>query len=151
MGAGITILCVDDDPSVLMLRKALLESCGYNVFAAQSGQEGIEYFEVSDVDLVLLDYQMPGMTGDCVAQTMRKIKPHVPIIMLTAFVSVPPEALVCTDALLTKGQPPVEILEKIKEVLASSQLCSPAPNAARRQPVRAEILPEQAVVRSAGA
>jgi CheY-like chemotaxis protein len=61
------ILCIDDEPVGLRVRKMLLESQGYKVLTATSGREGLQLFATHPVDAVVLDYTMPEMNGDQVA------------------------------------------------------------------------------------
>lgn len=51
-------------------RKMLLEECGYDVFIAASGATALQLFSSHPIDLVLLDYRMPEMNGDVVADRM---------------------------------------------------------------------------------
>ena len=78
-----TILCVDDYETSLAGWCLYLQRAGYSVITARTGQEGLERFAVSPVDLVLLDYAMPDSNGDDVAATMRRIKPDVRILMFS--------------------------------------------------------------------
>ena len=84
-----TILCVEDEPSQLTLRKLLMESQGYNVITAESGQEALKQFQTNSVDLAILDYWMPRPNGMAVARQMKKLKPNVPIIIFSASQSSP--------------------------------------------------------------
>src|SRR5919197_618190 len=77
MAQSCTILCVDDEPSVLTTLKALLESAGFRVLVAESGPEALALFQSERVDLVIMDYVMPGMNGMVAARTMKTIKPLV--------------------------------------------------------------------------
>lgn len=112
------VLCVDDEAIGLRVRKIMLESRGFHVLTANDGQQGIEVFESNPVDLVVLDYYMPGLNGGEVAAEMRRRRPEVPIIFLSAFFSLPPEALELADAFLTKGEPPDVLIEKINKLVA---------------------------------
>ncbi len=112
-----TLLCIDDEPSGLQLRKILLERNGYSVITACSGQQGLELFAARDVDLVILDYYMPGMHGDEVAAAIKQQKPQVPIIMLSAFVFANRQALASVDTYLTKGESPSILLGAIGKLL----------------------------------
>jgi len=85
-------------------RKELLEISGYEVLTAQGGQEGLGLFVSYPIDAVILDYQMPGMNGDRVASQMRRVKPGVPILMLSAYSELPANELSCVDAFLDKGE-----------------------------------------------
>ncbi len=112
-----TLLCVDDEAIGLRVRKILLENHGFTVLTANSGQQGLKLFEEHHVDLVVLDYYMPGMNGGDVASELRKRRPTVPIIFLSAYFSLPPEALELANAFITKGDPPDVLIEKIEQLM----------------------------------
>ena len=72
--APITVLCIDDDTETLGLRRQVLQMYGYNVITASSGIDGLRLLSSDPtVDLVLLDYLMPGMTGGSVAEELKKL------------------------------------------------------------------------------
>jgi CheY-like chemotaxis protein len=98
------ILCIDDDGAGLEARKELLEISGYEVLTAQGGEQGLGLFVAHPIDAVVLDYKMPGMNGDRVARQMRRVKPEVPILMLSGYSELPLNAINCVDALLSKGE-----------------------------------------------
>lgn len=112
-----TVLCVDDERIGLRVRKIMLESRGYNVLTASSGADGLKIFDENNVDLVVLDYFMPGLNGGDVASEMRRRRPGVPIVFLSAYFSLPPEALELADAFITKGDPPDILIDKIQHLL----------------------------------
>ncbi len=114
---GKSILCVDDEAVGLSVRKMLLESRGYRVFTAEGGADALVLFSSEDIDLVILDYLMPGMNGDIVAQRMKGLRPDLPIIMLSAYVDLPSETLALVDKSVTKGEPPTVLLKAIAELL----------------------------------
>ena len=77
-----TILVVDDEPQIRRVLSTMLTSQGYPVVEARSGEEALEKIRGERVDLVLLDVNMPGMSGlETCAQIRRS--GDVPIIMLT--------------------------------------------------------------------
>jgi CheY-like chemotaxis protein len=112
-----TVLCVDDEKIGLRVRKIMLESRGYRVLTANDGTEGLKVFDENHVDLVVLDYFMPELNGGEVATEMRRRRPGVPIVFLSAYFSLPPEALQVADAFITKGDPPDVLIDKIKNLL----------------------------------
>jgi CheY-like chemotaxis protein len=112
-----TVLCVDDEKIGLRVRKIMLESRGYRVLTATSGPDGLTVFDENDVDLVVLDYYMPDVNGAEVASEIRRRKPGVPIVFLSAYFSLPPEALELADAFITKGDPPDVLIERIQHLL----------------------------------
>ncbi len=111
-----TVLCVDDEKIGLRVRKILLESHGFKVLTANSGHQGLAMFD-DKVDLVVLDYYMPGLNGGEVAAEMRRRRPEVPIIFLSAYFSLPAAALELANAFITKGDPPDVLIQKIEQLM----------------------------------
>lgn len=111
------ILCIDDDKTALEASKELLEMSGYDVLTAQSGKEGLELFLFHAIDAVILDYQMPGMNGNRVASQMRKVKPHIPILMLSGCSELLPNELGCVDAFLCKGESWSTVVSTLERLL----------------------------------
>jgi CheY-like chemotaxis protein len=112
-----TILCIDDHRNGLIGRKMLLEKNGYEVLEATAGDEGLKLFLSHSVDAVVLDYQMPGMNGDVVAAKMKRLKSHVPIMMLSAYGPLPKRKLKAVDTFLSKSQPPKILLSTLQDLL----------------------------------
>jgi len=96
------LLCIDDNEDVLECEKSFLESFGYSVLTAASGSKGLELASKHSVDVVILDYFMPGMNGQEVAIEMRQLRPQAPIIMLSGAVDIPEQALKWVDAFIAK-------------------------------------------------
>jgi CheY-like chemotaxis protein len=111
-----TVLCVDDEKIGLRVRKILLERHGFKVLIANSGRQGLIVFDDHKVDLVVLDYYMPDLNGGDVAAEMRRRRPDVPIIFLSAYFSLPTAALELANAFITKGDPPDVLIAKIEQL-----------------------------------
>ena len=107
------ILCVDDEPVGLEVRRMLLERAGYRVFTALDGITGLEIFAREPIQAVVLDFAMPGMNGGEVASSMRSVKPEVPILMLSAYTSLPPEVHGLVNMTMTKGEGAPSLLKKL--------------------------------------
>jgi CheY-like chemotaxis protein len=114
-----TILCIDDEALGLRIRKTVLEHAGYRVLIAEDGPTGLTLFRGHAVDGVVLDYYMPEMDGGAVAEAMRRERPEVPIMLLSAYINLPPETVALVDVTLLKGEGPVELLEKLRRMLDS--------------------------------
>ena len=112
------LLCVDDRLTSLQARKLLLEHEGYAVLTATNGMAGLELYVSRSVDLVLLDYNMPGLNGAALAQKMRALKPEVPLVMLSGLFEPPAEAAGLIDAYISKGQNPRVLLNQIDQLLS---------------------------------
>jgi CheY-like chemotaxis protein len=112
------ILCVDDETVGLQVRRMLLERAGYRVLTALDGVSGIEIFSQEPVDAVVLDFSMPGMSGGEVAVSMRRIKPQIPILMLSAYTSLPPEVRSIVNLSMTKGEGAPALLKKLGSLMS---------------------------------
>jgi two-component system KDP operon response regulator KdpE len=123
MPAKATILAVDDEPRVLKLLKANLESSGYRVFTAADGEEAIRLVESQLPDLVILDLMLPKMDGYAVCRSIREFS-TVPIVMLTARsaqVDLIHGFEVGADDYLTKPFSVTELLMRVNAVLRRSK------------------------------
>jgi len=112
-----TILCIDDCWNQLIRRKILLERSGYRVLEATAGSDGLRLLLSHSVDAIILDYQLPGTSGDVIAAQMKLVKPHVPIILLSAYAPLPKNKLKSVDTFLSKSQPPRVLLSTLHEML----------------------------------
>ena len=113
-----TILCVDDEETGLSIRKLLLKAEGYDVLTASSGREGLRLFSSRPVSMVLLDYLMPGMDGEATAREMKRVRPEVPIVVLSAYVDIPATLRTIVDGFVVKGADPAELLNTVERTLA---------------------------------
>jgi CheY-like chemotaxis protein len=79
------ILLVDDDSRLRRALADILEAHGHVVAALGSGAEALAHLETADVDLVITDLGMPGMTGWEVAAAVKARRPQVPVFLLTGW------------------------------------------------------------------
>ena len=83
---GALILLVDDDQSVREITALLLQDMGHSVLEAASGGVALDLLEREpNIDLMLVDFAMPGMNGAEVAQQARDEQPNLPILFVTGF------------------------------------------------------------------
>lgn len=125
-GAGLGVatehlLSIDDDAETLRQRALLLESSGYSVLSIQSAQEALRVLASgTQVDLVLLDYMMPGMRGDELAQHLKQQYPSLPLIAVSSAKELPQSFQEIVNASVRKGQDPQVLLGTIAEILAKN-------------------------------
>ncbi|MCC8060455.1 MAG: response regulator transcription factor [Clostridiales bacterium] len=81
--AETNILVVDDEQEIADLVEIYLVSDGYKVFKASNAQDGLDILEKEDIQMVLLDIMMPGMSGLEMCKKIRETN-NIPIIMLSA-------------------------------------------------------------------
>ena len=113
---GGVLLCIDRSEDVLECEKSFLESFGYTVLTAASGGRGLELASTCPIDVVIVDYFMPEMNGQQLAVEMRRLRPHIPIIMLSAAMDVPEQALKLVDAFIAKDRLHSRLLPAIAEL-----------------------------------
>ncbi len=96
--SGYTILLVDDNAEYLEATRPLLEREGHRVLCAASGPAALSILRQEPIDLLLLDYYMPGMTGEQVVTELRQFNPYIQVILQTGYAS---------------EQPPREVLRRL--------------------------------------
>jgi len=84
-----TILIVDDEENIRTTLSLFLRERGFAVEAADSGEAGVALLQGREVDAVVLDLNLPGMDGIETMSQMRRLRPQVPILIITAFGSIP--------------------------------------------------------------
>ena len=124
MTRAATILCVDDKCISLEGLKMLLEEQEYRVLVTTKATEALQLFSSCSVDLVLLDYHMPEMNGDVVAEHMKATKPDIPVVMLSGDDDLPESTLRSVDLFVSKSDSPARLLETIANVLGLYALSS---------------------------
>jgi CheY-like chemotaxis protein len=110
------ILCIDDEPKGLAVRKILLESQGYEVLTATSGREGLALFAHHRIPAVVLDYAMPEMNGAEVAAAIKRLDSAVKILLFSAYVDLPKEELRWVDAYAVKGVNPKAFFAAVQQL-----------------------------------
>jgi CheY-like chemotaxis protein len=117
MSASKVVLCIDDEAPALNLRKLVLESSGFTVLPALSGEEGLSVLDSRHVDAAVVDYSMPGMHGGEVAAEIRRRKPRLPVIMLTAYNFISESLANSVDIFIVKGEDPESLVKKLDSLI----------------------------------
>jgi two-component system, response regulator FlrC len=109
-----TVLCIDDRPHVLELRRATLETYGYCVKIATSSSAAVKMLEEAPVVAVLLEYKQEGMDAEAVAFHIKQRFPKLPIILLSAYSDMPERILWLVDEYVMKSELPERLLPIIE-------------------------------------
>ena len=83
-----TLLIIDDEKNIREGLAANFEMDGYNVKTAGDGAEGLSFIEKGDIDLVITDLRMPGVSGEEVLKRVTAETPGIPVIILTGHGSI---------------------------------------------------------------
>ncbi len=119
-----TILIVEDDEPLLRLLRFFLDDAGYNVLSAMNGEEAVDTYikHRGEIDLVLTDLGLPGLTGKDEMLTLERINPNVRIICASGYIepTLRMEMLQAgAKAIISKPYEPQELLQKVRTVLDS--------------------------------
>ncbi|MDB5047283.1 MAG: Blue-light-activated protein [Fibrobacteres bacterium] len=121
-GAVPLVLIAEDEDSQRALVRSILESQGYAVLVAASGQEALELANRagSPIDLLLADVIMPGMGGLELAQTLKNLVPHVKVLFMSGFIDhqqVRQGILECNREFIGKPFSHADLIAKVQSVL----------------------------------
>ena len=119
----LSVLIVEDEDAILMGLKYCLEQEGFLVYSATCGMDAIRIFEIKEIDLVLLDLNLPDINGFTVMEEFKKRK-DIPIIFLTANleeVSIVKGLDMGADDYITKLFKTRELISRMRAVLRRNQ------------------------------
>ncbi|MGA8402748.1 MAG: response regulator [Stellaceae bacterium] len=117
-----SILVVDDDDGVREITAAMLRELGYRVYEAGSGGAALELLEHQPkIDLMLVDYAMPGMSGADIARHVQATKPLLPTLFITGFADLTALAGVSESHVIGKPFHQHELAVKVRVALAEAE------------------------------
>ena len=116
-----TVLVVDDEALVREMLRTVLEGEGLTVLEAGDGREGLERYKSDHgrIDLVILDLNMPGMTGYDMQAELQIVDPDVKMIVVTGYMP-DEERLVGVQEIISKPVQIPKLTATVREILASS-------------------------------
>jgi CheY-like chemotaxis protein len=121
------ILIVDDEELQRMTMKSRLQSAGYTVETASSGEEGLDRMKESTFDIILLDIRMPGIDGIETLNRITRTYPHSEVVMMTGFADFI-TAVECLKSgardYLVKPIHPTELVTRLNTLIRERELRS---------------------------
>ena len=124
-----TLLWIDDFAVGLEMYRTMFEALGFRVLTACSGEEGLRLAALNQVDLVVTDYEMPGMNGEAVASALKALKPETPVILFSGSTTVSARARHTVDACCDKAGSRENLLDTVHLLLQKKRpsLLQPPP------------------------
>lgn len=123
--AQAQILVVDDDPLTLQVARELLVDAGFAVFPCASARDALALLPGREIDVVLTDIKMPGMTGLELLAAIRRTYPEIPVVLMTAYaeLDVAVEAIKkgASDFII-KPFKPLQLIHPLKKAVHYHQL-----------------------------
>src|SRR5438874_989140 len=120
-----TVLLVDDNPIQAATRQTILKRAGYSVQAALNPIRALELIQKNDfaldVGAVITDHIMPGMNGAEFVRELRKLRPSLPVIVISGLEEAESEYEGLEVRFLVKPLPPDQLLANLRSVLQIEQ------------------------------
>jgi CheY-like chemotaxis protein len=118
---NVHVLLVDDDSAVREVTAGILHDLGYDVIEAGSGGAALEVLDrEADIDLLLVDFAMPGMNGAEVAREVHARRPGLPILFVTGYADTEALASAGDDGILRKPFVEKDLAAKLRSVLGTA-------------------------------
>lgn len=130
-----TILAVDDEAHILHVVSLKLKNAGYNVLTARDAEEALEVASTAQINLLITDFQMPGMSGLDLARKLHSEpgRKNLPAMLLTAHGLALEQVELAHAGItvcLSKPFSPRDLLEKVQQLLAQREQAAAAAEAA---------------------
>ncbi len=120
-----TILLIDDNAIQAATRQTILKRAGYFVIAVLSPQRALEQFRNNefpeDIDLVITDHVMPGMSGSVFVQALRELYPALPVLVISGLEEAEPEYVGMNVLFRLKPLLPDNLLASVHSLIHSRQ------------------------------
>ena len=122
------ILYVDTENDQRIFLAAMLECRGFRVRTAKRALDALQLIATEHFHVVIVDYELPDMTGAQLAQEIRVVEPQVRVILLSGRPQLPAGEMACIDVHIVKGSLLDTTIETIRGLLQSPNLTAePAP------------------------
>jgi PAS domain S-box-containing protein len=124
-GTMATVLLADNDVDVLRVSRTVLERAGYRVLVARDGRETLDVYrrERAEVGMILLDRNMPGLSGEEVLEELRRLDPAVRVVMASgyALADLRPETQANLHGFLAKPFRPADLVRAVEAALSDDK------------------------------
>jgi len=118
------ILVIDDEPQVLQQVQDFLFRKGHRAVTARSGDEALRALLDGEFDAVLTDVRMPGMDGVTVMHEIKKLRPKLPVVMMSGHSDVNADEMIAEGAAAWINKPFSDLgklIQTLQSVISSTQ------------------------------
>src|SRR5690554_4952266 len=118
------VLLIEDEPTTARAIELMLTAEGFNVYATDLGEEGLDLGKLYDYDMILLDLNLPDMHGYDVLKKLRAAKVQIPVLILSGIAEMDSKFRTFgsgADAYLTKPFPREELAARLQAVVGRSK------------------------------
>jgi CheY-like chemotaxis protein len=116
-----TLLCIDDDPQCLTVRRILFEAFGFQVVTSINPRQGLRLHQTKRFDAAIIDYQMPGMNGAQLSLEMKRLRPDVPVMILSGLPQLPVGTRAQFDSFVCKGGPSFKLVKEVQKLVDAAK------------------------------
>jgi response regulator RpfG family c-di-GMP phosphodiesterase len=127
-----TVLYVNDNSRTRRVLVGILEDRGFEIQTAEAALEALELLRDKSFALILLDYEMPEMSGAQLAQEVRGVDPALPIILISGLGFLPAGELVYVDAHLGHGSTVDDLTDMMCALLERGSPAAPSTNSRQK-------------------
>lgn len=115
------ILVIDDSPTQLSVREAVLRRAGYSVLTAESAEQALKLLRDQSVTaglrIILTDHVLPGASGDAFVRELREFSPKVPVLVISGMDEAEQEYAGLDITFLHKPCAPEDLIEQVRQTL----------------------------------
>jgi DNA-binding NtrC family response regulator len=115
------ILLIDDSPTQLRVREAVLRQAGFSIVTAETAAEAFEVLHRSDsrdhISVIVTDHVMPGASGADFVRELRRLRPTVPVIVVSGMPEAKDEYGDLNVSFLDKPCPPEDLIRTVSKAL----------------------------------
>src|SRR5262249_7585702 len=111
------ILCVDDNEFGVYVNSVILRNEGYDVVSCSDAAKAVAIAKAQEIDLAVLDYQMPVINGAQLAALCKAANPDTRVILYSGWLGIPKRELVLADLFIPKSEGVQALLEGIEALL----------------------------------
>ena len=116
-----TILIVDDETALCHMLSDMLSEEGYRLLEASSGTLALDILKSTDVDLIISDIEMPGMTGFDLLKQVNELYPQIKMQLVSGYSNQVENGNVLHKKILYKPYSQFDMIERVKDMLSNAR------------------------------